>query len=49
MTELVGREEELQLLRVGGQRRRLAKAKWSFYPAKPVSANRGLLQRLWNA
>ena len=50
LTELVGREEELELLLAAlVQRQRAAKAKWCCSPARPVSANRGSRLRCWNA
>jgi class 3 adenylate cyclase len=49
MTELVGREEELQLLLRRWSKAKTGEGQVVLLPAKPVSANRGLLQRLWNA
>ena len=49
LTDLVGREEELELLLRRWSRQRAAKAKWCCSPARPVSANHGSLLRYWNA
>jgi class 3 adenylate cyclase len=40
LIELVGREEELELLLRRCRKQRLAKAKWYWFPANPASANR---------
>jgi len=49
LTALVGREEELELLLRRWSRARPVKVKWFCFPARPVSANRGLRLRFWNA
>jgi class 3 adenylate cyclase len=41
LTELVGREEKLELLLRRGRGRRLAKVRWCSCLARPVSANHG--------
>jgi hypothetical protein len=49
LTELVGREEELELLlRRAGPRQRPAKVKWCSCPAKQALANHGSRLRFWN-
>ena len=49
LTDLVGREEEFELLLRRWSGQRPAKARWCCSPARPVSANRGLRPRFWNA
>jgi class 3 adenylate cyclase len=49
LTELVGREEELEILSRRWSRPRPAKAKWCFCPARQVLASRGSRLRSWKA
>jgi class 3 adenylate cyclase len=49
LTELVGREEELNYCCGAGPRRSAAKVRWFCCLARPVSANHGLSLRFWNA